>query len=244
MPAIVIGKKLKAYREGLKTTLAEMAATLKVSTTTIVNYETGKRMPDIDFLIDFAEATGEDFIYWLGLRVAASSSPGAAAVKARLDAISAAQGAAEKQQDKIYVSLPLYDIKDTATAASGDGNGRVTNEMLQFSATWIKRELNATSADLFEIRVDDESMEPTLRPGDTILLDRRASSLDRDGVYILRMNGVPLIKRMQILPGGVVKVASDNPAYETFTIRLSDINGREFAILGRVVWVVWAGRRI
>jgi phage repressor protein C with HTH and peptisase S24 domain len=76
------------------------------------------------------------------------------------------------------------------------------------------------------------------------LLDKRATMPDREGIYMLKMEGVPLVKRLQILPGGVVKVVSDNPAYETFTVRLSDINGRDIAILGRVVWVVWAGRRI
>lgn len=244
MPVTVVGKALREYRERLKITLAEMAATLKVSTTTIVNYETGRRAPDIDFLIAFAEATGENFIHWLGLRVADSQSSGAAAAKARLDALDAIYGSSGAQPDKAFVSLPLHDIRDAANAASMAGHGRVADEMLQFSTAWIKRELNAVPSDLLLILVDDESMVPTLRPGDTILLDRRATKPDREGVYILRMNGVPLVKRLQILPGEIVKVVSDNPAYETFTIRLSDINEQDFAILGRVVWVVWAGRRI
>lgn len=244
MPVIGIGKALKNHRERLKITLAEMAAMLKVSTTTIVNYETGKRTPDIDFLIAFAEATGEDFFYWLGLRVAENKSAGAAAVKAMLDAACVAHGSSAAQPDKSFVSLPLYDIKDAANAAPVTGHGRVTDEMLQFSTAWIKRELNSAPSDLFLIIVDDESMVPTLRPGDTILLDKRATWPDREGIYILRMNGVSLVKRLQILPGGIIKVVSDNPAYETFTIRLSDINEKDFAILGRVVWVVWAGRRI
>lgn len=244
MPMNGIGKALKNYRERLKITLAEMAAKLKVSTTTIVNYETGKRRPDIDFLVAFTEATGEDFFYWLGLRVAESKSAGAAAVKAMLDAASVANGTSAAQSDKSFVSLPLYNIRDAANAGSVSNHGRVTDEMLQFSTAWIKRELNAAPSDLFLIIVDDESMVPTLRPGDTILLDRHATKPDRDGVYILRMNGVSLVKRLQILPGGIIKVVSDNPAYETFTIRLSDINDQDVAILGRVVWVVWAGRRI
>lgn len=244
MPTIGIGKALKNYRESSKITLAEMAAMLGVSTTTVVNYETGKRTPDIDFLIDFSEATGEDFIYWLGLRVAGSESSGAAAAKARLDALSATYNSFVVQPDKSFVSLPLYDIKDAANASSASIQGLVTDEMLQFSTAWIKRELNASPSDLFLILVDDESMEPTLRPGDTILLDRRATKPDREGVYILQMNGVPLVKRLQILPGGIVKVVSDNPTYETFTIRMADINKQDFGILGRVVWVVWAGRRI
>lgn len=244
MTTNVIGKELKNYRERLKITLAEMAARLNVSTTTIVNYETGKRMPDIDFLIDFTEATGEDLVYWLKLRVAGSESAGAAAAKAKMDAILAKYVSPATPAGKSYVSLPLYDINDAANAGSTANRGLDTDEMLQFSATWIKRELHATPADLLLVLVDDESMEPTLRPGDTLMLDRRANRPDRDGIYILRMNGVPLVKRLQVLPGGIVKVVSDNPAYETFTVPLSGIDGQNLAILGRVVWVVWAGRRV
>lgn len=244
MPTNVIGKALKNYREHAKFTLSEMATMVKVSVTTIVNYETGRRFPDVDFLVDFAEATGEDFLYWLSLRVAGSKSAGAIAAQALLDNVNLIRGSLAEGSIKPLVSLPVHDIRDAANAASATGAGRTADEVLQFSTNWVKRELNATPQDLYLIHVDDESMEPTLRPRDTILLDRRVTKPDREGVYILNVEGVPLVKRLQILPGGSVKVVSDNPAYETFTIRLSDINGRDFAILGRVVWVVWAGRRI
>ena len=55
-----IGKELKNCRVYLRMTLPKMAARLNVSATTIVNYETCKRMPDIDFLIDFAEISGKN----------------------------------------------------------------------------------------------------------------------------------------------------------------------------------------
>lgn len=221
-----------------------MAARLNVSSTTIVNYETGRRMPDIDFLIDFAEISGRCLIHWLGLRVEASQSAGAAPARALLNEAEAALCSPAAPSEKSFVSLPLYDIRDATHTTSTPNQGRVADEMLQFSAAWIQRELNAAPDDLLLILVDNESMVPTLRPGDMILLDRRTVLPDREGIYILQMNGVSLAKRLQILPGGIVKVVSDNPAYESFTISLSDINGRDFAILGRVVWVIWAGRRL
>ena len=241
-----IGSELKKCRRQSRMTLSEVATRLNVSTTTVVNYETGKRMPDVDFLIGFAEISGSDLIYWLGLRVEASSSAGAAAAKALLEAAGAARGSAAVQSGQSFVSLPLYDIgvKDVISADTVSGHGRDTDEILQFNVSWIERELNATPSDLYMILVDDESMEPTLRPGDMALLDRRATKPDREGVYLLKMNGASLVKRLQILPGGIVKVVSDNPAYESFSIGLADINDRDLAILGRVVWVVWAGRRI
>lgn len=237
-------KELKNCRKQLRLTLPEMAAKLNVSPTTIVNYETGKRLPDVDFLIDLADVSGMSLIYWLGLRAEASKSAGAAKAKALLDAVNDAYGSATLPTEQPFVSLPLYDIKDAANAVSASSKGNAADDMLQFSTAWIKRKLHAAPSDLFQIIVDDESMIPTLRPGDTILLDNRATQPSREGVYIMVMNGMPMIKRLQILPGGIVKMTSDNSAYETFTIPLADINGRDFTIIGRVVWVVWAGRRI
>ena len=87
-------------------------------------------------------------------------------------------------------------------------------------------------------------MEPTLRAGDVILVDGRANQPDREGVYILRMNGMLLVKRIQAMPGGVLKIMSDNPAYQPFMIDTSSVEqpgDGSLAILGRVVW---SGRRL
>ena len=50
----------------------EMAAIVKCAKTSIVNYETGRRMPDIDFLATVASVTGADFLDLLRLRLASS----------------------------------------------------------------------------------------------------------------------------------------------------------------------------
>jgi len=240
----VIGTELKNFRALTKLTLPELAEKLGVSTTTIVNYETGKRLPEIDYLIDFAEISGISLFYLLGLRVQVSSAENATKAIALLEAAEEATGKSSDPTSKKFVSLPLYSIKDVVNLSEGKDTGKIFDEIPQFSTSWMQRELNATPADLYQIHVDNESMVPTLRPGDTILLDKRATKPDSEGIYILKMNGMPLLKRLQLLPGGLVKVVSDNPAYETFNINLSDIDGLNFAVLGRVVWVVWAGRRI
>lgn len=233
-----IGIELKKCRKQLRLTLPEMAAQLGVSTTTIVNYETGRRIPEIDFLIEFAAISDRDFSYWLGLRI--SSNPSAAA-SAALDCISQA---AEPSTNQPFVSLPLIEIGDVAIDGGTSTGNRITDEIPQFSRSWLERELNARPDDLCLVSVDDDSMTPTLRPGDTILLDRRANTPGREGIYIIRMNGVSLIKRLQLLPGGQAKISSDNPAYETFTVALDEFTEKGVSILGRVVWVIWAGRKI
>lgn len=138
-----------------------------------------------------------------------------------------------------YVSVPLYnDIR----AAAGHGSvveHEVPDDALMFKEEWIRFELGANPADLCLIRVSGDSMEPTLRAGDVILVDHRASRPDREGIYILRMGDMLLVKRLQAMPGGKVKVISDNAAFDSWTLNLSDI-GNDVVIIGRVVW---SGRR-
>jgi len=147
---------------------------------------------------------------------------------------------APQQLSDEYALVPLYDVRAAAGHGAVVEDEQVTDS-LAFKRQWIHQELNANPNDLYLIYVDGESMEPTLRPGDIILVDRRsAQSVPRDGIYVLRMDGSLLVKRLQRLPGRQVKVTSDNTAYEPYTLGLDDTSD-DLAIIGRVVW---AGRRL
>jgi len=139
-----------------------------------------------------------------------------------------------------YVALPLYnDIR----AAAGHGavvDQEHPDDALIFNALWLRVEIGARPQDLCLIHVSGDSMEPTLRAGDVILVNRQACRPDREGIYIVRVGDMLLVKRLQALPGGKVKVTSDNPAFESWTINLAD-PGADVVIVGRVVW---SGRRI
>ena len=60
-----------------------------------------------------------------------------------------------------------------------------------------------------------------------------------DGIYLMRSGDALLVKRLQFLPDGEIRVISDNPAYEPFTVHPSD-GESDFNIVGRIVW---AGRK-
>ena len=152
----------------------------------------------------------------------------------------AAESAVEESTAPGYVAIPLYN---NIRAAAGHGaivEHERPDDALMFKEDWIRYELGASPSDLCLIRVSGDSMEPTLRAGDIILIDHRASRPDREGIYIIRMGEMLLVKRLQALPGAKVKVISDNAAFDSWTIDLVDI-GNEVAIIGRVVW---SGRRL
>ena len=139
-----------------------------------------------------------------------------------------------------YIALPLYnDVR--AAAGHGAVNGHEqADDALMFKEDWIRYELGAKAQDLCLIRVSGDSMEPTLRAGDVILIDHRACRPDREGIYIMRVGEMLLVKRLQALPGGKIRVTSDNPAFDPWTLDLEEF-GSDVKVVGRVVW---SGRRL
>lgn len=109
---------------------------------------------------------------------------------------------------------------------------------LAFDARWL-RALGGRVEMLSIIRVDGESMLPTLSDGDDIMVDRSDGAARlRDGIYVLRMDDALIVKRLALTPRrGRVAIRSDNPLYPTF----EDVDPQEVAIVGRVIW---AGRRV
>ena len=99
----------------------------------------------------------------------------------------------------------------------------------RFSARWL-RDQGLDPAMLSAIAVAGDSMEPTLRDGDEILVDRRQGPL-RDGIHVVRVDEAVLVKRLDTgLPGRIVLI-SDNTAYRPVEMGSGDVD-----VIGRVVW--------
>lgn len=220
-------------RAGGSTSMAKIA---DVSTSVLSKWRTGKSEPTRVNLINMAKAANVS-VEWL---VSGEGSPdGSFSISGEV-ATAGSVNPLFAGTPSGYSSIPIYDVRASAGHGSAVPQENVA-ESLMFKSSWIHQELHAQPNDLYLIYVDGESMEPTLRPGDLILVDRRsADAVPRDGIYVIRMDGSLLVKRLQRLPGRKVKATSDNPAYQPFDIEL-DAPGEDLAIIGRVVW---AGRRM
>ena len=137
----------------------------------------------------------------------------------------------------------LVAVRRSAVRASAGAGAVAEDQMMrphfEFDPGWL-RALTATPGErLTMIRVEGDSMAPTLNAGDDILIDHDDPRTGlRDGIYVLRVDGALLVKRLAIHPfGGRVTVQSDNPNYPDWPDRGLD----ELICIGRVIWV---GRRI
>ena len=135
------------------------------------------------------------------------------------------------------VAVPRLALGASAGVGTLDEDER-TAGVMAFDAHWL-RHLGVRPQRVSIIRVDGESMAPTLNDGDDIMVDHEddADRL-RDGVYVLRLDGVLMVKRVAMGPlRGRFSVLSDNPHYPDW----ADIDPAMVAIVGRVVWT---GRRL
>lgn len=127
-------------------------------------------------------------------------------------------------------------------ASAGPGaipDGERGKPRFAFDERWLRALTSAAPADLSMIRVEGDSMAPTLNDGDDILIDRRACGEQlRDGIYVLRVDDSLLVKRLAIHPlGRSLTVQSDNPAYPDWP----DCGMGDVHCIGRVIW---AGRKV
>jgi phage repressor protein C with HTH and peptisase S24 domain len=83
------------------------------------------------------------------------------------------------------------------------------------------------------MEVVGDSMQPTYMPGDRVIVDLSQNQMTTDTVYAISDGYTePQIKRLQRVPfsrPSEVKIISDNPALETFTVELDRLT-----IIGRI----------
>ena len=132
-----------------------------------------------------------------------------------------------------FVFVPRYDIQAAA------GHGQLVGDeqpmfAMAFRRYWIENYVTRDIKKLSVISVKGDSMEGVLNDGDTILINH-GQTTPRDGLYVLRLNENLLVKRLQLIPGGIVNVISANEAYPTFEIDLKNPTD-DVAIIGRVEW--------
>ncbi len=125
------------------------------------------------------------------------------------------------------------DVPRLALGASAGPGALASDEQaigtFRFSARWLRSQ-GLDPAMLSAIAVAGDSMEPTLRDGDEILVDRTPRPLC-NGIHVVRLEDAVLVKRLDTGRPGVVTLISDNTAYGALDVAVGDMQ-----LIGRVVW--------
>ncbi len=135
---------------------------------------------------------------------------------------------AEKRARKEWVDVPRLALGASAGPGALAGEEAAIGAF-RFAARWM-REQGLDPTMLSAIIVAGDSMEPTLRDGDEILVDRTPRPW-RDGIHMVRAGDALLVKRLDTGRPGTLALVSDNPAY-----RAIELAPDEVQVIGRVVW--------
>lgn len=229
----VIGLRIKEARAALLLTQKEFCLMTGMKLPSLRDYELGNRIPGGEAIADLASAkininwllTGVGEMFLADIPYSPSRANTELSVK-------------EPALPFGFVLVPRYDV------AASMGNGTVIHseqvvDHLAFREEWVRTELSANPKNLVLISAIGDSMEPTLRAGDLLLIDRSDAGVKQDAIYAFATNGELRVKRMQLKIDGCLVVKSDNPQYD------SEILTSEMAASLRIVGrVVWSGRRM
>ena len=240
------GGRLRATREALGLTAAELGRKSGLGESTIRSYENGSR----NLTVESAKQLGpwvKKSWEWLILGDAPSAAL-AREIKVRgeIDTPkSRAGGRSLTVSDHAidiggdaYVQIGVYDIRAAAGAGSINASDGVPEHFNLYRLDWLRRVTTAQPSQLAVIRVAGDSMWETLHDGDHVLVDRTVRLVKRDGIYIIRRLDELQVKRVAAHPvSGLLTVKSDNPAYTVW----ENIRPKDLPVEGRVIWL---GRNI
>ena len=127
-----------------------------------------------------------------------------------------------------FVDIPRLPLEASAGPGATAAQ-EIPFDSFRFSRRWL-REQGLEPGQLSAIRVMGDSMDPLLRDGDEILVDRTPRPF-REGVHVVRLGDALHVKLLQAVPPGRLRLISKNPAYEPVEVAMADVD-----VVGRVVW--------
>lgn len=134
---------------------------------------------------------------------------------------------------KEFVMVPEYAVRASAGVGALVGSEDIVGRFA-FRRSWLEsRGIRADS--LAVVSADGDSMEPTVRDSDILLVDTSVRTVRADGIYLIEQSGELRCKRLQAMVGGGVKIRSDNPKYETEVVPVE--HAELVRVVAKVIWI-------
>lgn len=135
-------------------------------------------------------------------------------------------------QGSDIVELEQVDLR--YGMGGGYADGPVQIERRAFSREWLRSITSTATRHLVWAIGDGDSMEPTIRAGEIVLIDKtpETSGLN-DRIWALTNGDISMIKRVRLQREGMVELLSDNRTVPPETHQRDDIT-----FVGRVIAVV------
>lgn len=125
----------------------------------------------------------------------------------------------------------IKKIKGAGSAGHGLQPDDAVDVQLAFRDDWLGQFGSANK--LFAMYIEGDSMEPTLRDKDIVVVNKNVRDINPGGgIYSLNWQGKRMVKRLQLNPKTkTVKIKSDNPNYDDLESSLHDLK-----VEGKLIW--------
>ncbi len=203
---VEMGGRIKEERQRIGLAQADFGSKCGVSKTSQFNYESGERSPDAEYLAKAGELA--------------------------VDVLYVVTGKRSQSANDEYVVIHRHK-NVAASAGMGAINGHDDEtEGLCFRRSWLnKRRLQSSMLKVIDVTGD--SMVGKLSDGDQVLIDMSQTTPKSGYAYVLLQGDELLVKYVQLLPDGILRVSSENQSYKPYDIDLTKTS--DVSILGRVV---------
>lgn len=236
------GQRIQALRKALKLTQEEFAGRLSASMSrgesltrgAVGNWERDEGIKQAN--LELIALTFDSNYEWLATgrgTMFLESQPRHAKSKP-FERVKFAGQLSSRGQD--YITIPEHDVRASA------GPGTIVEDETEVAAwplphDYVRHVLSLRSANLAMIEVIGDSMEPTLRSGDKIMIDLNDKNIAQLGVFALFDGDATVVKRVEKVMGtDKIRLSSDNRHHREYEVPVETVN-----IAGRVVWF---GRRL
>lgn len=209
-----LGKRIKSARELRNVSQEALGKVCGVSRAAVAQWEAETSAPTMDKLEPICEKLDADPV-WL---------------------LTGKHGPKDKTNGQVGVAMvyvPEYDVR----VAAGGGfaiSEETKRDVWPFSRGYIENQLRLQTTHLVVLEVQGDSMEPTLRTGDRVMVNLSDKRVSQPGIFVLWDGDGTVVKRLEIVPNSKplkIKRISDNPLHHTY-----DVVAEDTTIVGRVVW--------
>lgn len=208
--------------KSFKNNYSEFARAVGVAQASLARWVKGEADPSRMNLIKIADASGVN-LEWLALGIGDMDEAKPQAVKHDINL--------QASNDETFIEIE--DCREVRLSAGGGAfnNGYEEITTTKVERAWLQsRRLKAKDCAMF--LVSGESMYPTLKDGEEIIVDRSKRELTEGKIFVLNHNGSMLVKKVQFTYGGV-ELISDNPSYRPLKLDTEEANS--LVVIGQVV---------
>jgi phage repressor protein C with HTH and peptisase S24 domain len=131
-----------------------------------------------------------------------------------------------------FVLLPHRP--EAAAAGSVTPPNPSGSEWMALRHDWVRATCGIEPSDVLLEMATGDSMTPTIRDGNLLLVDTTEQAFRNFGIYVLEINGQRLVKRVQRKHDGSLVLISDNTAYHPDSVDKTAADN--VVVVGRVVW--------